>query len=61
MQLDLCCISAKLTLSHQFFFAYFHSLMEYEIIFWANSSDSKKENSLNHDGCQILILIELYL
>jgi hypothetical protein len=42
------------------YFAYFHSLMMYGIIFGGNSTDSKKvfiyitkENYQNHDGCQI--------
>jgi hypothetical protein len=38
------------------YFAYFHSLMKYEIIFWDNSSDSKEVFTLQrkietHHGC----------
>jgi hypothetical protein len=35
------------------YFAYFHSSIKYGIIFWGNSSDSKKEIVKTHDGSQI--------
>jgi hypothetical protein len=37
MQLDLCYVLATLTLFKLIYFAYFHSLMKYGIIFWSIS------------------------
>jgi hypothetical protein len=37
------------------YFAYFHSLMKYEIIFWGNSSDSKKVFTLQKNIVRIIV------
>jgi hypothetical protein len=37
------------------YFAYFHSLMKYRIIFWGNSSDSKKVFSLQQKIVRIIV------
>jgi hypothetical protein len=55
MQLDLCWISATLTLSKSIYFAYFYSLMKYGIIFGGNSCDSKKVFTLKRQIVRIVM------
>jgi hypothetical protein len=60
MQLDPGCIISSIETLRSFYFAYFHSLMKYGIIFWGNLSDTKKVFTLQEkivktrDGCQFL-------
>jgi hypothetical protein len=37
------------------YFAYFHSLMKYGVLFWGNSSDSKKVFTLQKKTVRIMV------
>jgi hypothetical protein len=57
MQLDLCHISATLTL-RSIYFAYFHSLIKYGIILGENSPDCKKVFTLQKKIVRIVVGIK---